>query len=133
MFCGAGGDEVEVAGGGLRVGGVGTAVAAAVSGRRVARGGDRLRGCKEGVGFEGRRGGMGWDNGGGGGERMAIYDDVVVRGAASFSGDDVGEVGRGEFVDDANEAFRPGVFVVVIRLEEGCFFGCDAVAAGGGA
>ena len=33
---------------------------------------------------------------------MALYEDVVVGGAAAFGGDYVGEIGGGHFVDDAD-------------------------------
>ena len=42
-------------------------------------------------------------------EGKALDCDVEVRGAATFRGYDVGVVGGGHFVDDADEAMGPGV------------------------
>lgn len=39
---------------------------------------------------------------------MAVDEDVVVGGAPAFGGDDVCEVGGGDFVDDADHGFGPG-------------------------
>lgn len=51
----------------------------------------------------------------------------MVGGAAAFCGYHVREIGGREFIDDADEAFKPGVFVVFWRRrdgvgEEGGFF-----------
>ena len=47
---------------------------------------------------------------------MAGNEDVVVRGAAAFGGDDVGVVGGGDFVDNADKAFGPVGVVVGFML-----------------
>lgn len=113
MLGGAVGDEFEVAGGGLSVAGVWAGEAAAA--RRG--GGSRRCGCEargvEGVREEGWGRGVHGDGVGGGEERVAGDDDVLVGGTAAFGGDDVVEVGWGELVDDADQRFVPAVFVVV--------------------
>ena len=45
-------------------------------------------------------------------QRVARYQDVGVGGAPAFGRNNVGVVFRGHFVDYADEAFCPGVFVV---------------------
>ena len=63
--------------------------------------------------FEGRWSGESWWYGGcAGGQDMAVDEDVLVSGAAAFGRDDVGEVGEGDFVDDADHGFGPGGVVV---------------------
>ena len=47
------------------------------------------------------------DDGSAWGEGVAGYEDVCVGGTAAFGGDDLCEVGRGDFVDGADEAFGP--------------------------
>ena len=58
---------------------------------------------------------MSGDSAGVGGERIAGCEDVVVEVAAALCCDDVGVVGEGDLVDDADEATRP-VRVGVARV-----------------
>lgn len=50
------------------------------------------------------------------GQLVACDNDVLVAGAAAFGSDDGCVVCFGDFVDDADEAFVPAFFVVVVRL-----------------
>lgn len=43
---------------------------------------------------------------------MAVDEDVLVGGTPAFGGDDVREVGGGDFIDDADHGFGPGGVVV---------------------
>lgn len=132
--------ELQVSCRGLCVVGVRTTKTPAV-------GGDRGPGERDGrekrVGFEGWGRGVGGNERGVGGQGVAVDEDVVVGGAPAFGGDDVGEVGGGDFVDDADHGFGPGG-VVVFRLggggEEGGLLGwgggwgrggCGGVPVGG--
>jgi len=59
---------------------------------------------------------------------VAVDEDVLVGGSPAFGGDDVREVGGGDFVDDADHGFGPGGVVVSWlgdggRGEEGRFLG----------
>ena len=86
-------------------------------------GGGGSWGCEggvEGVGFERGSGGVQGDGGGGGRERVACYEDVLVGSAAAFGGYYVGVVRWCYFVDYADETFVPVGFVVV-------FWGCGRV------
>lgn len=65
------------------------------------------------MGFERGVSGVDGDGGGAWAKFVAGDKDVVVGGAAAFGGDDVGEVGFCDFIDNTDEAFVPARFVIV--------------------
>lgn len=73
----------------------------------------REGGREERVRFEGRGVGFFGHSGAAVVESVAIDQDIMVGGAAAFSRDDMGVVGGCHFVNDADHAFFPAVFVVV--------------------
>lgn len=74
------------------------------------------------MGFERLGARFGRDGGGRRRQRMAGDEDVVVCGAATFCGDDMGVVFGGDLVDDAYEAFVPVGILLLCGWEEGGFF-----------
>ena len=78
--------------------------------------------------FEGRCGGVFGNGGGAGGELVAVDEDVLVGGAAAFSGDDVGVVCESDFIYDADKTFGPARAVV---LGFGVVVGGDERGGGG--
>lgn len=47
---------------------------------------------------------------------MAWNDDIVIRGAAAFGCDDVRKVAGRDFVDNADQAFMPTIFVIFVMV-----------------
>ena len=102
MFVRAVSDQLHVPQAGLRPVGVGAGGAGLVYGR------------EERVAFEGSTGWNFRDRSRWiGGEGEGVDKDVLVATAAALGGDDMRVVGSGDFVDYADKAFVPALFVVV--------------------